>query len=257
MSWSCNEQMKHLVRLSSPLLDFGVTVSHLRNLVRYPLPSPGEPFVSANFPPPQQPSGQNPFTPKPPGSPYGQPPAGSPYGQPQNQPQNPYGAPQAAPAFNPNAYPPPAVAQHRDNVGLGIVAGVVVAIVAALAYGGLLRAMAKSDGTTVEFRYAALAVGALIGVAMGKVGGRNLALPFVAIVLALLSVMFGEIFGGALVISHYISQQGGDLSVSQLLFHHFGTLFKAWKSDFGAMRVFFLIFAALAAFGLAKRMGES
>jgi hypothetical protein len=201
--------------------------------------------MSANYPPPAQPPGQNPFAQQPaPGNPYG-------------QPQGPYGAPMAAPAFNPNAYPPPMAAQRRDNVGLGIVAGVVVAIVAALAYGGLLRAMAKSDGTTEEFRYAALAVGALIGVVMGKVGGRNLALPLVAIVLALVSVMLGEIFGGALIISHVVDQQGGDVSVSQLFLHHFGDLFKAWKSDFGAMRVFFLVFAGLAAFGLAKRVGES
>ncbi|BBA99602.1 hypothetical protein RVR_6295 [Actinacidiphila reveromycinica] len=210
--------------------------------------------MSANFPPPQQPSGQNPFAPGPAGgNPYGPPPAGNPYGQP----QGPYGGPQVAPAFNPNAYPPPAVAQRRDNIGLGIVAGVAVALVAALAYGGLLRALAKSDGTTVEFRYAALAVGALIGVVMGKVGGRTVAMPILAAVLAVLAVMFGEIFGGALIISHYASEQGGSISVATLLFHHFGILFKAWKSDFGAMRVFFLVFAAVAAAGLAKRMGEN
>ncbi|WP_335978173.1 MULTISPECIES: DUF3824 domain-containing protein [Streptomycetaceae] len=203
--------------------------------------------MSANYPPPQQPSGQNPYAAGPQGgNPYGPPPAGSPYG-----------APQAAPAFNPNAYPPPVAARQNDNTGLGIAVGVVVAIVAALAYGGLLRALAKSDGTTVEFRYAALAVGALIGVAMGKLGGRNIALPILGALLAIAAVIFGEIFGGALIISHYASEHGGSISVSTLLFHHFGDLFKAWKSDFGAMRAFFLIFAGVAAAGLAKRMGEN
>jgi hypothetical protein len=215
--------------------------------------------MSANYPPPQQPAGQNPFAGPPAGSPYAQPQGGNPYGQP----PSPYGAPgapgapQAAPAFNPAAYPPPMAARREGNVGLGIVAGVVVAVVAALAYGGLLRAMSKSDGTTTEFRYAALAVGALVGLAMGKVGGRHVAMPIVAVVLALAAVVFGEIFGGALIISHVFSAHGESMPVSQLLLHHLGTLFKAWKSDFGAMRVFFLLFAAVAAFGLAKRMGDN
>jgi hypothetical protein len=192
--------------------------------------------MSANFPPPPQPpAGQNPYA---------------------APPQAPYGAP-AQPGFNAAAYPPPVVAARRENVGLGVVAGVVAAVVAALAYGGLLRALAKDDGTTTEFHYAAVAVGALIGFAVGKAGGRNVALPFVAGLVALGSVIFGELFGGALVISHYADQHGVSLSVTDIFFHHFGDLWKAWKADFSAARFIFLALAAVVGFGLAKRVGES
>jgi len=197
--------------------------------------------MSANFPPPQT-GGQNPF---------GRQPGGNPYGQ-----QPPYGAPQGAPGYGQAPFAPAPVAQGRDNVGLGLVVGAVVAIVVALAYGGLLRALAKDDGTTVEFRYAAVAIGALVGIAAGKVGGRNIAIPVFSALFALFAVVFGELFGGALVISHYASAHGVDLSVSDIFLHHFGDLWKAWKSDFGASRFIFLVFAAFAAFGLAKRFGE-
>lgn len=209
--------------------------------------------MSANYPPPPQ-GGQNPFSQQPP-APYGQPPQ-QPYGAP---PQAGYGAGyggQQQP-FNAAAYPPPAMAPRRENVALGLLVGAAVALVVALAYGGLLRALAKDDGTTVEFRYGAIAVGALVGVAAGKAGGRNILVPVFATLFALGAVIFGELFGGALIISHYASEQGGSISVSDIFLHHFGDLFKAWKSDFDVKRFFFLLFAAIAAFGLAKRMGEN
>ncbi len=247
------------------LLDFGVQSvdgPHVRGVVRCPLSVPrGTPFMSANYPPPQA-GGQNPFGPQPGSAPYG-PPQGAPYGAPQGAP----GTPGYAPGYNaPGGYPQPAApyaagypqaARRPDNVGLGLVVGVLVAIVAALAYGGLLRALAKDDGSTVEFRYGALAVGALVGLAAGKAGGRNPAVPVVAALLAVGAVIFGELFGGALIASHVVSEAGGSLSVSDIFLHHFGDLWKSWKHDFDAMRVFFLIFAAIGAFGLAKRFGDN
>ena len=62
----------------------------------------------------------------------------------------------------------------RDNVGLGIVAAVVAALVAAGAYGAIGGAIEREIG------YAAIGVGFLVGFAAAKVGGRNPALPVVS-----------------------------------------------------------------------------
>ncbi|WP_328915579.1 MULTISPECIES: hypothetical protein [unclassified Streptomyces] len=252
--------------------------------------------MSANVPPPQQPpGGQNPFAQPAPGeqNPYAQPtpgeqnpyaqqppaPGQNPYAQPvqpgqQGQPfapgqpgqpgQPPYGAPpafgqpQGAPGFNGLAYPPPApVAPARENVALALLVGVVTTLVVAAIYGGILRAMSKNDGTFYEFRLLAIAVGALVGLVVGKIGGRNPVVPVASLVFALAAVVLGELFGGALIISHYLSTHGADMSVSTIIFQHFGDLWSAWKSDFGVSRVFFLVFAAGAGFALAKRFGEN
>ncbi|MFJ1585501.1 hypothetical protein ACIOC1_19560 [Streptomyces sp. NPDC088197] len=224
--------------------------------------------MSANYPPPQQPQqpqqpgGQNPYGPPPgagygypqqPQAPYGQQPQ-APYGQ---QPQQQWGAPPAPGAFNPAAYPPPAPVARRDNPGLGFLVGLLAAIVAALAYGGILRALSSDDGSTHEFRLMAIGVGALVGLAVGKAGGRNPALPFVAVLLALFAVVFGELFGGALVISHYVSGQGGSMPVTDIFFHHFGDLLDSWKQDFSFMRFLFLAVAAFISFGVAKHAGDN
>ncbi|WP_051951321.1 hypothetical protein [Actinacidiphila yeochonensis] len=252
--------------------------------------------MSATFPPPQPPADQNPYAQPVPvadnpyaqpvpvaDNPYAQPvpPADNPYAAapsaPQGLPATPYGPPAGAPQTPAEAaaapFGPPvgaaaplpaagypggaAVPPRQGKPGLAIGLGVVAAVVAALAYGGLLRAMAKSDGTTTELRYAALAVGLLVGVVMGKVGGRHKALPFLAVLITLLSVVAGEIFGLALVVSHFFAQHNQDVSATSLLLHHFHILFTGWKSDFGAMRAFYLVLAGVAAFGLTKRTGES
>jgi hypothetical protein len=106
---------------------------------------------------------------------------------------NPFaGGDQFAPA------PPPAPV--RNNFGLGLAAGLGAAVVGALAYGGVMRALASEDGSYTEIGYAALAVGALVGFALGKVGGRNPILPFIGVPLALVAVFFGQLFGFALMI---------------------------------------------------------
>jgi hypothetical protein len=214
--------------------------------------------MSANYPPPQQPQGgQNPYA-------AGPPPQGAGYGYPQQQPQPPYGqqppqawgAPQPG-GFNPGAYPPPApAARLRDNPGLGILVGLAAALAAALAYGGILRALSSDDGTTHEFRLMAIAVGAIVGLAVGKAGGRNPALPFVGVLLALAGVVFGELFGSALVISHAYSAHGMSMSVTDIFLHHFGNLLDGWKHDFNVTRSLFLIFAAAISFAVTKRTGE-
>ncbi|MCM2421118.1 hypothetical protein [Streptomyces sp. RKAG293] len=201
--------------------------------------------MSQSYPPPQPPQGGNPYGQQPPQ--YGVPPqGGNPFGQ---QPQQPGG-------FG-GGYPPPApLPPARDNVGLGILVGFGAMLVVALAYGGILRALAKDDGSTYEIRYVALGVGLLVGFLVGKTGGRNVLLPFFSIVFALLAVFLGEIFGSALIASHYVSQQGGDLSLTEIFFHHFGDLVDGWKHDFDFKRAIVLIFAGVAAFGVTKRVGD-
>lgn len=218
--------------------------------------------MSASYPPPQPPApGQNPYAQQPP-PPPAQPAPGQPAGYGQPGPYGPpapgtlYGAPQQPGAFNPAAYPPPPAARLRGNPALAVLAGLGAMLVAALLYGGLLRLMSKNDGSFYEFRLGAIAVGALVGVAIGKAGGRTVLGPIVAVLLALGAVILGELFGGALIISHYASTHDGSISTSEILFHHFDALWDTWKQDFGFKRVLFLLFAGGVSFGLAKRLGE-
>jgi hypothetical protein len=155
-----------------------------------------------------------------------------------------------------NADCAPPVARHRDNLGRGLAVGVLVAIVAALAYGGFLRALAHDDGRTTELGYGPLAAGALVGLAVGKVGGRNSRLPVAAALLAAFAVISGQLFGTALVESHMAARLGGSLPVADIFLHHFGALCKEWKHDFDVPRFITLSFATLAAFGLAKHLGD-
>ncbi|MDF9815098.1 hypothetical protein [Streptomyces sp. SPB162] len=188
--------------------------------------------MSQSYPPPPQ-QGANPYGQQPPqgGNPFGQP---QPGGFPQ-QGQQPGGF---------GGYPPPApLPPARENMGLGILAGVVVMLAAAAAYGGIIRL------TEHEIGYAAVGVGALIGLVIGKVGGRNAALPVFAAVLALAGIFLGQYFGEAL-----IGAKLSGLSVTDLIFDHTKLVFDAWKADSDVLSVLFFAFGAVAAFGGAKRV---
>ncbi|MEV6013011.1 hypothetical protein AB0M29_40395 [Streptomyces sp. NPDC051976] len=136
---------------------------------------------------------------------------------------------------------PPPVAPERNALGRGLVTGTLVAIVAALAYGFLLRALAHDNGHTTELGYGPLAVGALVGITVGKVGGRNTALPFTAALLTAVAVISGDLFGTALIHSHVAST---------------GTLWTAWRHDLDVPRFVALTVAVSAAYGLARRFGD-
>jgi hypothetical protein len=199
--------------------------------------------MSADYPPPQA-GGQNPFGPAPGDTPHG-PPQGTPDG----------GSGSNGPAAPTPRAPLPAT-QGRSNLVPGLAVGMLVAIVAALAYGGLLRALAHDNGSTTELGYGPLAVGILVGLAVGRVGGRHVTLPFAAALLTVFAVVFGNLFGTALIESHMASKLGGSLSVTDIFLRHFGTLWKAWKHDFDVKRFVVMLFAALAAHGLARRFGD-
>jgi hypothetical protein len=198
--------------------------------------------MSSSQYPPQQPGGQNPYAQQPPqgtpGAPQ-QPYAPSPYVTP------PQGG--AAPGgFNAAAYAPPAPigAAPAGNPGLGVAAGIAAALVAAVIYGLLIK------GTKHEIGYAALAVGALVGFALAKVGGRNPALPFIGVPLALLGVYLGQMFGIALLISDLPGAPG----VVTLFTDHFSVLQDTWKDAMDAKDYFFFAIAGLEGFVVTKRV---
>ncbi|SDK73994.1 hypothetical protein [Streptomyces indicus] len=178
--------------------------------------------MSQAFPPPQQPAGQNPF------------------GQP-------------AP-FQPT--PPPA---RTGNIGVAIAVAVVAAIAAAAAYGGLMRAFADDDGSYTEIGYIAVGVGALIGFAAGKLGGRNPLLPIVSAVLALAAVYAGQIFGMSLIASHVVEQLGGGASSWTDFLGSDNILktsaFEGWKEDADAMTYLFIAIGGITGFTSAKKIG--
>ncbi|WUH91415.1 hypothetical protein OG900_15750 [Streptomyces sp. NBC_00433] len=201
--------------------------------------------MSSNYPPPQQPAGQNPYAQQPPQGPPApqQPYAPSPYAAP------PQGGGFNAPApggFNAAAYAPPAPigAAPAGNPGLGVLAGVAAMLVAALVYGLLIKA------TKHEISYAAVAVGVLVGFALAKAGGRNPALPFIGVPLALLGVYLGQLFGIALLISDLSGAPG----VVTLFTDHFSVLQDSWKEAMNGRDYFFFAIAGLEGFIVTKRV---
>lgn len=150
-----------------------------------------------------------------------------------------------APASYP--VPPAAPAPARGgNLGLGIVAAVVAALVAAGAYGGIMNAIDREIG------YAAAGVGLLVGLAAGKVGGRNPVLPVVAAVLSLGAVYLGQLFFIALVLADFGKAGVGDV-ISEV---GIGGLNDLWKENMDAMSFLFLAIGAFVAFGSAKKVSD-
>ncbi|MFF8411401.1 hypothetical protein [Streptomyces omiyaensis] len=189
-----------------------------------PVPPPGNPFAQDAAA--QQPAGQNPYA----QNPAGQAPAG----------QNPYG--QAPDGQNPFGAYPPAPEPRRANVGLGIVAAVVAALVTAGIYGAVM------GGIEREIGWAAIGVGFVIGLAAGKVGGSNPVLPVVSAVLSLGAVYVGQLVGIAIVVAKELN-----VSATDIVFQEFGLLTQAWSEGKDAMTFLFLAIAAFAAFSGAKK----
>ncbi|MFJ7587282.1 hypothetical protein ACIQZO_07765 [Streptomyces sp. NPDC097617] len=143
------------------------------------------------------------------------------------------------------AAPAPAPAR-TGNLGLGVVAAVVAALVAAGAYGGIMNAIDREIG------YAAIGVGLLVGLAAGKIGGRNPILPAVAALLSLGAVYLGQLFFIALVLADY-----GKVGVGEVFSEvGFGGLADLWKEGMDFMSYVFLAIGGAAAFSAAKKMGD-
>ncbi|MFI0238838.1 hypothetical protein [Streptomyces sp. NPDC016845] len=164
------------------------------------------------------------------------------YGQPQQpQGQQPY-APFPQQQGQPGGFVPQAPPARSGNAALGIVAAVVLALVTAWIYGAVMEA------TEHEIGYAAVAVGALIGFAAGKVGGRNQVLPFVCAVLALGAVYLGQLTGYAMAVAEL-----AHISWFEVLTDHFGDLSEGWKEEADPMTFLFLVIGAVTAFGSSKK----
>ncbi|MGW6206731.1 hypothetical protein ACWF9B_24205 [Streptomyces sp. NPDC055089] len=194
--------------------------------------------MSTPVPPPNQPYDAQPQ----PGNPYaaqpGQPQPGAPTGNPFAG-QQPVGAPFGGGApFAP-------VAPARNNVGLGILVAFIAALVAAGIYGAIIGA------TKHEIGYAAVGVGAIVGFAAGKLGGRNPALPVISGALALAGVYFGQLLGEAIIISKQLP-----LSVTEIFFDHFSDLNEVWKEDSDALSFVFFAVAAVVAFSTARKTSD-
>ena len=190
--------------------------------------------MSQSATPPQQPQPQPEAQAQPqaPAQPQPQPVDGNPYAQ---QP----GAVPPPPA--PNApYAPPA--PPKNNIALGLVTAVAAALIAAGIYGFVI-------GTTKhEIGWAAIGVGFVIGLAAGKLGGRNPVLPVVSAVLALGAVYLGQLVGDAMLIA---DEYG--VNFSKVFFDHFGVVQDAWKADSDPLTFVFFAIAAFAAFSGTKK----
>ncbi|HWU06475.1 MAG TPA: hypothetical protein VN520_08855 [Streptomyces sp.] len=196
--------------------------------------------------------------PNPPQQPYGggRPADGNPYAA--QQQGNPYAGRQPdAPTGNPFAGQqgqqpgqfgggpfPPAPPAPRNQVGLGVLAALGAAIVAAVLYGVLAGSIEREVG------YAAIGVGFLTGFAGSKVGGSHLAVLGAGAVFSLAAVFLGQLVGMSMILA-----DGLGIGFSEVFFDHFGDVFDIWKEEADFMTYLFLLLGPVAAFGGARRAG--
>ncbi|MGW2957184.1 hypothetical protein ACWDGI_01680 [Streptomyces sp. NPDC001220] len=164
-----------------------------------------------------------------------QPADGNPFAR--QQPPAPYAA-------QPGAVPPPAAppAPPRGNVALGVIGAVVAAVAAAALYGMVIGL------TKHEIGWAAVGVGFVIGLAAGRLGGRNPLLAVVSTLLALGSVYLGQLVGEAMIGADQL-----DMSFSEVFFQHFGAVQDAWKEEADPLTFLFFAIAGWAAFSGTRK----
>ncbi|MEU0128550.1 MULTISPECIES: hypothetical protein [unclassified Streptomyces] len=211
--------------------------------------------MSQPVPPNQQPHGGQPVD----GNPYAdqQPPApaGNPYAgqQPPAPTGNPFAGQQPpAPTGNPFAGQQPgqfgggpfpyAPQPSRNNPGLGLLAALGAAVVAAILYGLLAGSIEREVG------YAAVGVGFLIGFAASKAGGPLPAVSVVSAVVALGAVLMGQLIGMAMIVA-----EANGVGFSEVFFDRFGDLFNAWKELSDFMTYLFLVLGPIGAIGGARK----
>ncbi|MBW5481420.1 hypothetical protein [Streptomyces bambusae] len=144
----------------------------------------------------------------------------------------------------PVGYPPAPAA--KNNIALGIAAAVVAALVAAGAYGYLMNAIERQVG------YAAVGVGLLVGLAAGKLGGKNPVLPVVAGLLSLGAVYAGQLFFIALAMADINKAGLGDVISTVGV----GGLNDIWKEAAEAMDFVFLAIGGAIAFTSARKIAD-
>jgi hypothetical protein len=170
-------------------------------------------------PPPQQPQ------------PEAQPADGNPFAQ------QPGAVPQpAAPAV---PYTPAPV---KNNIGLGLAGAFGAAVVVAGVYGAIIGL------TKHEIGWAAVGVGFLIGLAAGRLGGRNPVLPVASAVLSLGAVYIGQLVGDAMLLA-----DEAKVGFNEVFFQHFSVVQEAWKADADPLTFLFFAIAAYVAFTGARK----
>ncbi|MFI5620634.1 hypothetical protein [Streptomyces sp. NPDC051567] len=150
--------------------------------------------------------------------------------------------PPAPDSFTPAPDPAPA---RAGNPALGIAAAAVTALVAAVAYGVLMNAIDR------QVAFAAVAVGLLVGIAAGRVGGRSAVLPPLAAALSLAAVYLGQLTSIALAAADFTGT--GVLEVVATM--GLDGLNGVWKEHVKALDFLFLAIGTAVAFGLARKAG--
>ncbi|WP_166021505.1 hypothetical protein [Streptomyces chilikensis] len=193
--------------------------------------------------PPQQPAEGNPYATAP-----GVPPQGAPQNAPQGYPGAPApaypGAP--APAYGAPAMP---VLPSGGKLALGAVAGLVAALVAAVVYGMILG---KAE---VEIGYAAVGVGALVGLVAGKTGGGNPVTGSIAAIISLGAVYLGQLIGISVLFADS-PLVAPDVTFLQVLTENFSLVQETWSESMDLMSLLFIALGGVAAFGVSKKVGS-
>ncbi|MFE2865473.1 hypothetical protein [Embleya sp. NPDC059259] len=160
------------------------------------------------------------------------------WGQQQPGPPGPFGS-------GPYGGPPPRQPNRQGNAGLAIAAGVVAMLVGAGVYGVIVKSL------EIRSTWFGVGVAALIAFAVGRIGGRNPVLPFVAALLALVGVALGQLTAVTLFVGDEL-----DISVLDVISDFGSELVDGWTEtlDFRDFLVF--VFAGGAAFGITKSVGE-
>ena len=132
---------------------------------------------------------------------------------------------------------------ERGNVGIAVLAGLVVAVACALVWGVI------SYATTYQFSIMAILVGLAVGTVMARIG--RVKSPAFAIVSAALAV-FGCALGSLVAEILVLNRHG--VSLSQIL-AHLDVVFHFYPQAVGGLGFLFWIFAAL--YGYRIGMGNS
>ncbi|HEY9374055.1 hypothetical protein [Streptomyces sp.] len=157
-----------------------------------------------------------------------------------SQPVPPPGNPFADGAYTGAPVPPPA--PPRNNVALGVLAALVAALVAGAIYGVVAGEIEREIG------WAAIGVGFVTGLAAGKIGGANPALPFASAVFSLGGVYVGQLVGIAII-------GGKELKIpfTEMFFQNFDLLVQAWNQTKDPMTLLFFVLAGVGAFAGARK----
>ena len=128
---------------------------------------------------------------------------------------------------------------ERGRPLLGVLGGVVAAVVGAVVWAVIIAASNYKIGLI------AVALGALVGFAVGRLGGRDRWLVVVAVVLALLGTALGDTF----VVSHVLSSATGlsETKAVTMLARHLSLLRAELRAELGLLDVLFFALAGMTA----------